>query len=712
MADRLPQEATPRGGLHVFFRCPGHIAGNQKLAKTRDGKKTRIETRGQDGFIVVSPTVGRYHPTGKPYTLANGDLAAIPLITPEERAILLDAARVFDEYEPPTQAERPTASTATPGKLRPGDDYEQRATWADVLEPHGWRLLRTQGGRGLWQRPGKDGPGASAIVGGKSSKTGFDGLFVYSSNAAPFEDGRGYSKFSAYALLNHAGDIQAAARELGRLGYGDQSNGHHDEAPTTPDYLLDAPWPEGVTADPPHTDAAPLPVAQDEPTPAPPPGKLPEGGITLQTVIETFGNWLYMPDTEPLTVVLASLVSNLLPGDPTWLLLVATAGTGKTELLQPLTSLKYVIPMATLTEGALLSGTSRKERGKGATGGLLKRIGQFGVILCKDFGSVLTLNKDSRGAILQGLREIYDGSWTRHVGSDGGQSLTWTGKCAMIGGCTPAIDAHHSVMAILGERFTFYRIGGLDEIKHAEGALGHEFRETTMRQELAAVVGAFIGGLDIPKQPTQPAKHEQAWIIALARLTARCRSAVIRDPYHREVEALAGVEAPTRLTLTFARMLTALRVIGVEDATAYKIVLKLAMDSMPQLRHAILEALAAKGVTALDTTNIAVRVDYPTQTTRRALEDMACYHVVERDPGGQGKADRWELSKLARELYTTAITFPENPVSVVSDILENSEAVHMSPTFGKGSEDDGQYFGNDDEPEAEHDDYYDAKPLF
>ena len=83
---------------------------------------------------------------------------------------------------------------------------------------------------------------------------------------------------------------------------------------------------------------------------------------------------------------------------------------------------------ATLTEGALLSGTSKRETAARARGGRLREIGDFGILLVKDFGSILSLNKDTRGPILQGLREVYDGEWTRHVGTDGGRSLHWQGK--------------------------------------------------------------------------------------------------------------------------------------------------------------------------------------------------------------------------------------------------------------------------------------------
>ena len=71
-----------------------------------------------------------------------------------------------------------------------------------------------------WTRPGKD------RRNGYSATTGYaddaDRLKVFTSSWPPFADGEVYTKFAAYALLNHGGDYQAAARELGRIGYGSQ----------------------------------------------------------------------------------------------------------------------------------------------------------------------------------------------------------------------------------------------------------------------------------------------------------------------------------------------------------------------------------------------------------------------------------------------------------------------------------------------------------
>jgi len=156
--------------------------------------------------------------------------------------------------------------------------------------------------------------------------------------------------------------------------------------------------------------------------------------MKLSTVVTTFQKWLYLPDKISLYVVLGALAANLLPGDPLWLLMIGPPGSGKTELILPLAKLARVIMASTLTEAALLSGTASRDKAKESSGGLLRLIGDFGILLCKDFTSVLSMNRDSRAAVLAALREIYDGAWDRHIGTDGGKTLSWKGKLGLIAG--------------------------------------------------------------------------------------------------------------------------------------------------------------------------------------------------------------------------------------------------------------------------------------
>jgi len=178
----------------------------------------------------------------------------------------------------------------------------------------------------------------------------------------------------------------------------------------------------------------------------------------LDALVRTFRKWLHLPDADALLVVLAAIVTNHIEGDPLWLMLVGPSGGGKTEFLSPLTALANVLQTSTLTEAALLSGTAKKEVVPGATGGLLREIGEFGIIVCKDFTSILSMNRDTRGAVLSALREVYDGSWTRRLGVDGGTTLSWKGKVGLIAACTAAIDRHHAVIGAMGERFVMYRL--------------------------------------------------------------------------------------------------------------------------------------------------------------------------------------------------------------------------------------------------------------
>jgi hypothetical protein len=105
-------------------------------------------------------------------------------------------------------------------------------------------------------------------------------------------------------------------------------------------------------------------------------------------------------------VVAATMAANLAAGRPLWLLVVAPASSGKAEIAGTVRDLPYVHVVSELTKSALLSGTGNRDRSSDATGGLMRQVGEFGVLLAKDFTSVLTQNKDARGEALSALREI------------------------------------------------------------------------------------------------------------------------------------------------------------------------------------------------------------------------------------------------------------------------------------------------------------------
>jgi putative DNA primase/helicase len=106
-------------------------------------------------------------------------------------------------------------STTRDGGLSPGDDYNNRADWADILQPAGWRLVWARGRERGWRRPGKTDIGISATTGYGEG----DWLYVFSTSTE-FQTETTYTKFAAYAQLNFNGDYSAAASALRASGYG------------------------------------------------------------------------------------------------------------------------------------------------------------------------------------------------------------------------------------------------------------------------------------------------------------------------------------------------------------------------------------------------------------------------------------------------------------------------------------------------------------
>lgn len=100
----------------------------------------------------------------------------------------------------------------------PGEDFCERGDWSEILTPHGWQV----DGEHV-TRPGKS-DGVSGTLGRCQSDTRGDLLYIFSTSPdiAPLEAGVSYSKFEAYAALEHGGDFSAAARELRRQGYGQE----------------------------------------------------------------------------------------------------------------------------------------------------------------------------------------------------------------------------------------------------------------------------------------------------------------------------------------------------------------------------------------------------------------------------------------------------------------------------------------------------------
>jgi hypothetical protein len=357
----------------------------------------------------------------------------------------------------------------------------------------------------------------------------------------------------------------------------------------------------------------------------------------ITTMENTFHRWLGDAyDLESLHAVLAAAAVERLDGDPLWLMLVSGPGNAKTETVSALSGVGAVITSTISSEGALLSATPRKDAA-GGNGGLLRRIGDRGLLVIKDVTSVLSMGRELRTAVLAALREVYDGRWERNVGTDGGRSLTWTGRLVLIGAVTTEWDSHHAVIAAMGDRFVLCRVdstrGRRTSGGHALANVGHE---DAMRAELADAVAALFADLD-PDRAVLSDKH-QAELLDLADLVTLGRTAIIRDQRGEPLEAHMP-EAPTRFAKQLGQLIRGALALGMEKDDALTLARRCAADSLPPMRRRLLGHLLQCGSATVTDAMTALQV--PRTTVDRALQELHLVGLVQRS------GERWTYSIAA-----------------------------------------------------------------
>ena len=182
--------------------------------------ETSVSGTGIHAFLLGRVPEGRHvrpdvelYDAGRFMIVTGQQLAGTPTTIEARQPALTELhARCFPA-SPPARRTTPEVLDRVTGN-RPGDDFNRRATWEEVLIPHGWQVAYQRGEVTAWRRPGKT-TGISA-----TTNHGGSDLFWPFSSSTVFEAQRSYDKFAAVAVLEHGGDFAAAAEALRRRGYG------------------------------------------------------------------------------------------------------------------------------------------------------------------------------------------------------------------------------------------------------------------------------------------------------------------------------------------------------------------------------------------------------------------------------------------------------------------------------------------------------------
>ncbi|MEU4235108.1 phage/plasmid primase, P4 family [Nonomuraea sp. NPDC026600] len=190
-ADRLGYEYGPVGDLPRVLRIPGTV--NRKAGLERP--------------CTIVEASGIAYPLGELTPLIYGiQLPQPPAVSPPSQALPFTQPRAFRDDD----------------ELSPGDDYNERATWEEILIGRlRWTCLGRFGGEVRWLHPN-----ATSDLSATTGRNDGDNLWVFSTNTE-FEPQRVYDKFGAYTLITQgstsAAAFSAAAKELRSQGYGSRA---------------------------------------------------------------------------------------------------------------------------------------------------------------------------------------------------------------------------------------------------------------------------------------------------------------------------------------------------------------------------------------------------------------------------------------------------------------------------------------------------------
>ena len=395
----------------------------------------------------------------------------------------------------------------------------------------------------------------------------------------------------------------------------------------------------------------------------------PERRITLLQIEEAISELMVLSDFVPLRVALATHAANFLNQIPLWTMITAPPSSGKTEILGCFYNLPHVQVVSDITKSSLLSGTSQKDHAKNKTGGLLLKIGKFGFLVFKDLTTSLAKNRDAEAEIFAALREIYDGDYSRHFGTDGGTEKEWHGRLGVIAAVTSEIEKHRTMFSTLGDRFLTVRIYSDDDecMEQSFKALESSGSEHRIRRELQELTASLFQDMEPDTDLSKPFlfyihKH----IAPLAAFVASCRTPVERSGYKRDIEFIHTTEGYARLTKQLYGLFCGCVSIGCSLAEAWCVTVRVALDSIPEQRGQVLEAIldheagSATGTFTLEGLRTETRL--PKTANERIVEDLYSVKVLDCTFGRGSSPSVFWVSSRMREYIDAFSIVPVEPV--------------------------------------------------
>lgn len=200
---RLIIQTTPNYGYHLIYRCPeATIEPSQKLALHTD-RTVIIETRGTGGYFCTDNL--NYKVIQGVFDVRSLNVE-IPVITAQERSLLLEIARSLTRFLPSTPEKQYKYSISAI------NDFNDQFDAADLFVRHGWEVVKEDGKKAFLRRDGS-----------LASHSGYYFLdtktFFCFSTSTEFTSGKPYNNFQVLQVLEGKNDFRTTVRLLPELGF-------------------------------------------------------------------------------------------------------------------------------------------------------------------------------------------------------------------------------------------------------------------------------------------------------------------------------------------------------------------------------------------------------------------------------------------------------------------------------------------------------------
>lgn len=369
----------------------------------------------------------------------------------------------------------------------------------------------------------------------------------------------------------------------------------------------------------------------------------------LQKVFDTYR--LYK-DRGVVRMVAASVIANQLSGGkrkPVWVVFVAPPGGGKSDVTGTITGIqkydtitketgKLCEEISDLTTASFASGMNLNS---GETSMIMRMNKDGGMLVFKDFTTLLSKRADDLGAIMSYLREIYDGKFEKKFGN--GKVVSWEGKVGLIASCTTIIYHKLPELSVMGDRMMMYQVEQPDRLEVQEkiwanedaGIDGGDEMGVAMKQYVEDVIDfieknkTLIDGMKIDNETRKEFGE-------VANFTTIARSGVVWNYKKDTIAFVPDPEMPTRVLRQLIAFANSLMVMNMAEGASgaltdndKQLIYKLAFDSIPSQRRTVIRTIGSYSMGAtLD--GVADKIGMQHEAVKIWIDELVSVGILER----------------------------------------------------------------------------------